>query len=139
MKINDKLKFLFAEINKAKAARSVGLPVSTISSYIAQGSMPRADIALKIARASGVSLEWLVDDAQGMPPVLAASKGLAPLPPATTPTDHARRLIHHAADTLSGGHLFHALAGVAEAVAAAEKQQRDDGGGATRPRTVHRD
>ena len=71
MKFHEKLKRRVQELglNKAKAARDAGLPESTISSYLAKDdSLPRMDIALKIARAIGVPLEWLADDAQDWPP-----------------------------------------------------------------------
>lgn len=55
--------------NKAKAARDAGLPESTISSYLSKhASLPRIDIALKIARAIDVPLEWLADDSKDWPP-----------------------------------------------------------------------
>ncbi len=64
-----KLHIQAMELNKAKAARSVGLPANTISSYLAKPkSIPRADIALKIARAIRVPVEWLLDDDQDWPP-----------------------------------------------------------------------
>ena len=56
-------------LNKARAAREVGLPESTISSYLSKDkSLPRIDIAFKIARAVGVPLEWLADDNANWPP-----------------------------------------------------------------------
>ena len=39
-----------------------------MSNYINRGSVPRADIALAIAKALSVPLEWLVDETQGLPP-----------------------------------------------------------------------
>jgi transcriptional regulator with XRE-family HTH domain len=64
----DKLRRRAAEINKAKASKEAGLPANALSSYIAKKSIPRADIALKIARALDVPLDWLLDDRQGWPP-----------------------------------------------------------------------
>ncbi len=56
-------------LNKARAAREVGLPESTISSYLSKDdSLPRADIAIKIARALKVPFEWLFDDSKSWPP-----------------------------------------------------------------------
>jgi transcriptional regulator with XRE-family HTH domain len=56
-------------LNKARAAKGVGLPASTISSYLAKKiSLPRVDIALKIAKAIDVPLEWLADDNEDWPP-----------------------------------------------------------------------
>lgn len=56
-------------ISKAEAAKRAGLKVGAIGSYLARRStVPRADIALKLARAAGVPLEYLLDDAQNQPP-----------------------------------------------------------------------
>ncbi len=71
MRFHEKLRRRVAQLglNKAKAARSVGLPESTISNYLVkEESLPRIDIASKIARAIQVSLEWLADDSAGWPP-----------------------------------------------------------------------
>src|SRR2546422_9662351 len=64
----EKLKRRAAEINKSKAGIAAGLKANTISSYLAKRSIPRADIAFKIAVALGVPLDWLLDDRQGWPP-----------------------------------------------------------------------
>jgi transcriptional regulator with XRE-family HTH domain len=69
MTFAEKLRAVSEGVNKARAGKAAGMRSTTISNYIATRSIPRADIALKLARALGVSLEWLVDDAQGMPPV----------------------------------------------------------------------
>jgi transcriptional regulator with XRE-family HTH domain len=56
-------------IKKSRAAREAGLPASTINSYLAKPkSLPRIDIAAKIAKAVNVPLEWLIDDSAGWPP-----------------------------------------------------------------------
>jgi transcriptional regulator with XRE-family HTH domain len=68
MNFSEKLKRCSQSINKSKAAEAVGLSPTTISNYIAKGSIPRADIAQKIATALGVSLAWMVDDSQDWPP-----------------------------------------------------------------------
>ena len=63
-----KLRKSAAEKNQSQRARSVGLKANTISSYLAKRSMPRADIAFKIACALEVPLDWLLDDKQDWPP-----------------------------------------------------------------------
>ena len=71
MKFHEKLRQRVQELglNKAKAARDVGLPDSTINNYLAKNdSLPRIDIAAKIAKAIRVPLEWLADDAAVWPP-----------------------------------------------------------------------
>ncbi|QOV88435.1 helix-turn-helix domain-containing protein [Humisphaera borealis] len=74
MKITEKLRKASAGRNKADAGRSVGLPDTAISNYIASGSIPRADIALKLARALEIPLEWLVDDDQDWPPPTSSTQ-----------------------------------------------------------------
>lgn len=64
----EKLDKLGKEVNKSRVSRAAGLKANTLSTYIATRSIPRADIALKLARALGVPLEWLVDDTQDWPP-----------------------------------------------------------------------
>lgn len=71
VKFHEKLRRRVEELglNKAKAAREVGLPESTISNYIADDrSLPRIDIAVKIAKAIRVPLQWLADDDAEWPP-----------------------------------------------------------------------
>jgi len=68
MLFQEKLKRLAADVNKAKVGRAVGLGDTTISTYMAKNSRPRADIALKMARAFSVDFEWLVDDSKEWPP-----------------------------------------------------------------------
>jgi len=71
MKFHEKLRRRVAELglNKSKAARAVGLHESVISNYLfREDSLPRVDIALKIARACKVPLEWLADDNMDWPP-----------------------------------------------------------------------
>ena len=71
MKFHEKLRRRVDDLglNKARAARDVGLPESTISNYLATDeSLPRIDIAAKIAKAIHVPLQWLADDAADWPP-----------------------------------------------------------------------
>jgi len=65
----DKLAKITAETStKSRAAKAAGLPASAISNYISKRQMPRADKAFSLARALGVPLEWLINDAQDWPP-----------------------------------------------------------------------
>jgi DNA-binding XRE family transcriptional regulator len=71
MQFHEKLRRRVKELdlNKSKAARAVGLPESTISNYLVkEESLPRIDIALKIAKAIDVPLIWLADDSRDWPP-----------------------------------------------------------------------
>lgn len=71
MQFHQKLRKRVQELglNKSKAARDAGLPDSTISSYLAKPeSLPRIDIALKLASALDVPLSWLADDSLDWPP-----------------------------------------------------------------------
>jgi transcriptional regulator with XRE-family HTH domain len=97
MEFREKLRKTAAGLNKAKVGRAVGLQANTISSYIATGSVPRGDIALKIARALDVPLEWLVDDSQDWPPPLADAKGVATSADSELMEEACRRLANVAA------------------------------------------
>lgn len=60
----------FAETYKMTAiARRAGISHTAMSKYARHGVTPSAPTALKIARVLGVSVEWLIDDEQGWPPV----------------------------------------------------------------------
>lgn len=68
MKFTEKLRLLTDGQNKARIGRCSGLGTTTISNYIAKGSMPRADIAVKMASALNVPIDWLCDDDRDWPP-----------------------------------------------------------------------
>ncbi|MGA2443341.1 MAG: helix-turn-helix transcriptional regulator [Tepidisphaeraceae bacterium] len=68
MTFQEKLRRLAPTVNKSRAARAVGLKENAISTYMAKGSLPRIDIALKIATALNVPLDWLADDRRDWPP-----------------------------------------------------------------------
>jgi hypothetical protein len=69
MTFTEKLSRLTEDRTKTKVSRRAGLHPTAISNYLVKGCVPRGDIALRIARAIGVSAEWMLDDAQGWPPV----------------------------------------------------------------------
>ena len=73
MKFAEKLAQLTDGKNKQRIGRDAGLPPTAISDYIAKNHIPRADTALKLARALKVPLEWLVDEAQEGPPPSASN------------------------------------------------------------------
>lgn len=54
--------------NASALARGVGLHVSALKDAANKGQLPKADKAVKIARALGVSCEWLFDDSIEWPP-----------------------------------------------------------------------
>jgi transcriptional regulator with XRE-family HTH domain len=54
--------------SRAQLAEAAGLKPTLLTNYVARSSVPQIDNALKIARAMGVSLDWLADPAQGWPP-----------------------------------------------------------------------
>jgi transcriptional regulator with XRE-family HTH domain len=76
MTFTEKLARLTADKNKSSLAKAAGLPATAISNYISRKYIPRADTALRIAKALNVPLEWLADDAQPWPP----PKGSKPSP-----------------------------------------------------------
>lgn len=70
MTINEKLLRLGKKFNKSEISRQAGLSPTAYCNYVhSRGTIPRADIALRLARAMGVSVEWLIDDNQDWPPV----------------------------------------------------------------------
>ena len=69
----EKLKRLMEEQNKAQIARRAGLSPTAIHDYLTRGYMPAADSALRLARALGVGVEWLVDSEQDWPPLRVAT------------------------------------------------------------------
>lgn len=77
MNITEKLRRLTEDQNKAGVARKAGLKPTQLNDYTSKGFKPRYDIALRIGRALGVSIEWLLDDsADWPPPALDANKSL---------------------------------------------------------------
>ncbi len=98
MNFNEKLQRLVSEqsLNKSKASRDAGLPESTISSYLAKPeSLPRVDIALKIARVLGVPLDWMADDSQDFPPP-SDSRSIGTVPDDVLMQEACRRLANQA-------------------------------------------
>lgn len=69
MTFTEKLRRLCSDRNKAAVSRNAELPTNAVSNYITKGQCPMAPIALRLARALGVSVEWLIDDAKDWPPV----------------------------------------------------------------------
>ncbi|MEM1445167.1 MAG: helix-turn-helix transcriptional regulator [Planctomycetota bacterium] len=49
-------------------ADAVGASRGSFNNYVNRGSMPRADVALRISRELDVPFDWLVDDDQDWPP-----------------------------------------------------------------------
>jgi transcriptional regulator with XRE-family HTH domain len=69
MSFHEKLRRLTATSNCAEVSRQLGLSRTALSEYLNKGCTPRADIAFRLARVLSVSLDWLMDDAAGWPPV----------------------------------------------------------------------
>lgn len=55
-------------INQAEFARQIGVDPSRLSEWKKDQGKPSIDIALRMARTLGVSLDYLADDAQDEPP-----------------------------------------------------------------------
>jgi hypothetical protein len=75
MNFSDKLRALTADKSRIQLAKAAGVPRQAIQDHIRKGFTPTARRALVIANALGVSVDWLIDDRQGMPPV---SRALSP-------------------------------------------------------------
>jgi hypothetical protein len=69
MTFHEKLDRLTEVSNRSKLSRAAGLPLNAISDCIKKRYLPRAGNAAKMARALGVSLDWLLDETRGFPPV----------------------------------------------------------------------
>lgn len=69
MSIHEKLERLTDDRFKTRVARKAGLTANALHAYLKRKQMPRADNALRLARALGVSVEWLIDDTQEWPPI----------------------------------------------------------------------
>jgi len=60
----------FAETLKMGViADRAGISRTLMSKYVRSGSVPACNKALAIARALGVSVDWLLDDTQDWPPI----------------------------------------------------------------------
>ena len=70
MTINEKLRALMHDRKMTVIARRAGIKYPSLYQYVNQDAMPGAGTALRIAKAIGVEVEWLLDDTQGWPPKL---------------------------------------------------------------------
>ena len=64
----EKLSRLIGDSSRAKISRAAGVPATVVTTYVNRGSEPSATNALKLARALGVPVDWLIDDDQDWPP-----------------------------------------------------------------------
>jgi transcriptional regulator with XRE-family HTH domain len=70
IEITEKFRHLRAEKgwNRSEVARQADLPISTYQAYEKLNRKPKGEAAIKIARAFGVTLDYLLDDERGYPP-----------------------------------------------------------------------
>ncbi len=68
--ITEKLRHLRAEKgwNRSETARQSEIPISTYQAYEQLNRKPKGESALKISRAFGVTVDYLLDDSKGYPP-----------------------------------------------------------------------
>lgn len=68
--VTEKLRHLRAEKgwNRSEAARQSEIPISTYQAYEKLNRKPKGEAAIKIARAFGVTVDYLLDDGKGYPP-----------------------------------------------------------------------
>jgi transcriptional regulator with XRE-family HTH domain len=73
VKLGEKLAELLAQRHQSRRslATSIDLPENTVNDLVNKHYEPGVFRALALARALGVSLDWLADDDQGLPPVPA--------------------------------------------------------------------
>jgi transcriptional regulator with XRE-family HTH domain len=72
MTFAEKLTLLMADRVNRKVARRIGVSAVAIAAWMDGTYQPKAAAALRLARALGVSFEWLVDPDQGLPVVYAS-------------------------------------------------------------------
>ncbi|MBE8578681.1 hypothetical protein [Vibrio sp. OPT18] len=58
--LSERLKVLIGDRAVRPTAVKWGLPISTVTNYLYKGTMPSADALLKIAKAEGVTMEFLM-------------------------------------------------------------------------------
>lgn len=75
MEWREKLRRLLKDKNAAELSRTVGLNPSAIGAAASKGNLPKADKAVRIARALRVPTDWLFNDEAGWPPPERASGG----------------------------------------------------------------
>ncbi|MFQ5494145.1 MAG: helix-turn-helix domain-containing protein [Phycisphaerae bacterium] len=63
--------------SRAAIERQAGLPSNSISNWINDGRAVRASYGVRLARALGVTSDWLFDDEQDLPPP-GSGGGLTP-------------------------------------------------------------
>lgn len=68
--ITEKLRHLRAEKgwNRSETARQSEIPISTYQAYEKLNRKPKGEAAIKISRAFGVTVDYLLDDSKGYPP-----------------------------------------------------------------------
>jgi len=71
-KITEKLSRLMEDKRITDVAARAQIKPTQIRDYTAKGAPPRYDIAFRLARALEVSVDWLLDDSAGWPPVKSA-------------------------------------------------------------------
>lgn len=77
MTFREKLQHLTEDRIKAKVAARAGIGPTVLNNYLHRGNEPTASNALRLARALDVSVEWLIDDEQGLPVVWAEQRRAA--------------------------------------------------------------
>jgi transcriptional regulator with XRE-family HTH domain len=69
MTISEKLSRLTEDMTKARIAKKAGVNVHALYSYMPpREQMPSAAVAFRLAKALGVTVEWLLDDSATWPP-----------------------------------------------------------------------
>jgi len=77
MTFHEKLAKLTEDRKKTVISRRAGLPPTAINNYISKQQTPSCVVALRIARALHVSVDWLIDDSQTWPPTWSNAEARA--------------------------------------------------------------
>jgi AcrR family transcriptional regulator len=58
--VADRLRQAFGNASMADIARAIGVPHATIRNYFVSGRLPAPEVLIKIAKATNISLNWLL-------------------------------------------------------------------------------
>lgn len=106
---SSRLQKLIGDRSVRAAAKDWGLPTSTVNNYLHKGTEPAFKMVLAIAKAEGVSLEWLAnggDEAQGE---LNKDHGNQPFTETIDPLRYAWMMVYESLDASEVGALLRAI------------------------------
>ncbi len=91
MNFQQKLKKIKGIVKIGVVAERAGISAQSMSNYIHRGNGPRYDVAVRIAKALGVEVSWMLDDEQDWPPVWTDRNRVFANDDAATPSPHTQQ------------------------------------------------